>query len=192
MDCFPAHFPESRALQTRPAYGLVQERGKHLHCQSVANGRYRPSWYMRSLPMGPIAFMHVPGLGRIPCSYSFFRQRKRFFPDCPGICEHDRAIIFWEFLSRFSLLSSLSLPVSGDPRGCHDPHQEPVRAVGYEGCAVGGAMVFSVDDGEGEDGGGPGGGVCPHPCAGPCQDLPVTPCGLCDHAVSDVVRVLVP
>ena len=44
----------------------------------------------------------------------------------------------------------------------------------------------------GEDEGGPGGGVCPLPCAGPCQDLPVTPCGLCDHAVSDVVRVLVP
>jgi hypothetical protein len=80
----------------------------------------------------------------------------------------------------------------GDPHGCHDPHPVPVPVAGNEGRDVGAVMVFSVDDAEGEDGGGPGGGVCPPPCAGPCRGLPVTLRGTYDHAVSDVVRVLVP
>jgi hypothetical protein len=127
-----------------------------------------------------------------PCFYSFFRKRKGCFRISREFCERNRAIIFWEFWSRFFPLSSLSLPVAGDLHGCHDPHPVPARAVGYEGYAVGGAGFFSVNDGVGEDEGGPGGGVCPLPCAGPCQGLPVTLRGTYDHVVSDVVRVLVP
>jgi len=107
-------------------------------------------------------------------------------------CEHDRVIIFWEFLSRFFPLSSLSLPVAGDPHECRDPRQVPAPAAGYEGCAAEEVGISFADDGEGADGGGPGDGVCPLPCAGPCQGLPVHRCGICDRAVLDVVRVLVP
>jgi len=133
-----------------------------------------------------------PGLVQIPVFYSFFWKRKGSSRTIREFCGHDRSIIFWVFLSRFFLPSYLSLPVADDPHGYHDRYPVPALAAGYERCAVGGAMVFSVDDGEDEDGGGPGDGVCPLPCAGPCQGLPVHPCGTCDRVVSDVVRVLVP
>lgn len=133
-----------------------------------------------------------PGLVQIPVFYSFFWKRKGSSRTIREFCGHDRSIIFWVFLSRFFLPSYLSLPVADDPHGYHDRYPVPARAAGYEGCDVGEAVVFSVDDGVGEDEGGSADGVCPLPCAGPCQDLPVTLRGTCDHAVSDVVRVLVP
>jgi hypothetical protein len=60
------------------------------------------------------------------------------------------------------------------------------------GCALGEEGFFSADDGQDEDGGGPGGGVYPLPHVDLCQGLSVTPHGRCGHAASDVVRVLVP
>ncbi len=84
------------------------------------------------------------------------------------------------------------MQVAGGPDGCRDPCPDPAPVAGYVGCAAGEAGFFSADDGQDEDGGGPWGGVCPLPHVDPCQGLPVTPYGRYDHAVSDVVRVLVP
>ena len=79
------------------------------------------------------------------------------------------------FLRRSFLPSSLSLQVAGGPHGCHDPYPDAAPVVGYVGCAVGEAGFFSVDDGQGEDGGDPWDGVYPLPYADPCRGLSVSP-----------------